>query len=53
MYFIYLNENRTMKPVEIILSREWEGMSENDGGGKPTKEYCVYGNVTMNPTLYN
>jgi hypothetical protein len=28
MYFIYLYENRTMKPVEIILSRREEDEGE-------------------------
>jgi hypothetical protein len=31
MYFIYLHENRTMKPVEILLRREWGGVKENHG----------------------
>jgi hypothetical protein len=31
MFFIYLYENRTMKLVEIILSR---GVRENDGGNE-------------------
>jgi hypothetical protein len=37
-FFIYLNENRTMKPVEIILKRG-EGR-ENDGRENPTKAHC-------------
>jgi hypothetical protein len=32
MYFLYIYENRTMKPVEIVL-RMGGGISENDGGG--------------------
>jgi hypothetical protein len=32
MYFIYLYENRTMKLVEIILTRRTKrGVRENDG----------------------
>jgi hypothetical protein len=31
MYFIYLHENRTRKPAEIVFSRGRE-MRENDGG---------------------
>jgi hypothetical protein len=33
MYFVFIKENRRMKPVEIVLKRR-EGKSENDGGGK-------------------
>jgi hypothetical protein len=25
MYFVFLHENRTMKPVEIVLRRGWGG----------------------------
>jgi hypothetical protein len=32
MYFIYLHENRTMKPVEIGLRRGKEGMRRNEEG---------------------
>jgi hypothetical protein len=32
MYFIYLSENRTMKPVQVVLRRGRRGMRENDGG---------------------
>jgi hypothetical protein len=48
VHFIYLYENRTMKPAEIILIRGNEG---NDGGGEPNQRYIVsiYGNVTMKP----
>jgi hypothetical protein len=35
MYFIYLYENSTMKPVEIILSER--GMMENDSGDEPNQ----------------
>jgi hypothetical protein len=31
MYFIYLYENRTMKPIEIIFSKGRE-IRENDDG---------------------
>jgi hypothetical protein len=31
VYFIYLCENRTVKPVEIVLSRGMR-VRENDGG---------------------
>jgi hypothetical protein len=33
MYFIFMYENRRVKPVEIIL-RGGRGRRENDGGGK-------------------
>jgi hypothetical protein len=36
MYFIYLYENRTMKPSEIILSNG-RGMRENDGKDEPNQ----------------
>jgi hypothetical protein len=32
MYFVFICENRRMKPVEIILSRRRK--RENDGGDK-------------------
>jgi hypothetical protein len=32
--FVFVYENRTMNPVEIILRRVEERMRENDGGGK-------------------
>jgi hypothetical protein len=32
MYIILFYESRTVKPIEIVLSRG-EGMRENDGGG--------------------
>jgi hypothetical protein len=31
MYFAFMYENRTMKPVEIVL-RMGQGRRENDGG---------------------
>jgi hypothetical protein len=34
MWFVFMNENRTMKPVEIVLKMEEEGMRENDGGSE-------------------
>jgi hypothetical protein len=34
MYFVYTYENRTMRPVEIILGRERGEVRENDGGGE-------------------
>jgi hypothetical protein len=33
MYFVFINENRRLKPVEMVLQR-MEEMRENDGGGK-------------------
>jgi hypothetical protein len=33
MYFVSINENRRMKPIEIVRRRR-EGKRENDGGGK-------------------
>jgi hypothetical protein len=37
MHFIYLHENRTMKPVEIVLSRGRREMRENNGGLEPNQ----------------
>jgi hypothetical protein len=37
MYFIYLYKNRTMKAVEIILSRG-EGVMKKDGGDESDKD---------------
>jgi hypothetical protein len=33
MYFVFIYENRTMKPVEIVLGRE-RGGQEQEGGGE-------------------
>jgi hypothetical protein len=33
MYFIVINENRRMKPVEMVL-RRGKGRRENNEGGK-------------------
>jgi hypothetical protein len=32
MYLVFMYENKTMKPVEIVLRRQ-RGVSENNGGG--------------------
>jgi hypothetical protein len=34
MYFIFMNENRRMKPVEVVLRKGEGGMRENNGGGE-------------------
>jgi hypothetical protein len=34
MYFIFMYENRIMKPVEIVLRNRGGRMRENDGGGE-------------------
>jgi hypothetical protein len=34
MHFVFLYENITMKPAEIVLRGRGEGMRENDGEGK-------------------
>jgi hypothetical protein len=39
MYFVYLYENRTMNPVEIILER---GVRDNDGGVNLIKVPCKH-----------
>jgi hypothetical protein len=33
MYFVFIYENRRLKPVEIVIRRE-EGGKENDGESK-------------------
>jgi hypothetical protein len=33
MYFVFIYENRRMKPIEIVL-KGGRGMRENYGGGK-------------------
>jgi hypothetical protein len=35
MYFVYLYENRAVKPVKIVLIRKEKGVKENDGEGEP------------------
>jgi hypothetical protein len=35
MYFLYMCEYGTLKPVEVILRRRGKG--ENNGGGKPNQ----------------
>jgi hypothetical protein len=48
MYFVFIYENRRIKPVEIVL-RKGEQRRENDGGSK-SKMYlssCV--NITVYP----
>jgi hypothetical protein len=34
MYFVFLHESETMKPVEIFLRRKVGRMRENDGGAE-------------------
>jgi hypothetical protein len=34
MYFVYMYEDRTVKPIEIVLRRGWQEMKENDGVGE-------------------
>jgi hypothetical protein len=31
MYFVFIYENKRMKPVEIVLRKERRGKRENDG----------------------
>jgi hypothetical protein len=52
MYFIFTNENRRMKPVEIVLRRE--GKTENNRGGKSKiycKQICKYHNESPCTTI--
>jgi hypothetical protein len=41
MYFVFMYENRRMKPVEIILRRERE-TRENSVGLNLAKRYCKH-----------
>jgi hypothetical protein len=34
MYFVFINENRTMKPVEVVLRRWGERIKEKERGGE-------------------
>jgi hypothetical protein len=33
-YFVFTYENRTIKPIEIVLRRGAERIKEKDGGGE-------------------
>jgi hypothetical protein len=54
MYFVFMYENRTMKPVKIVLRREGRGMRKNHKGVSLIKTYskhiCKCHNVS---SLYN
>jgi hypothetical protein len=41
IYFIHISENRTMKPVEIILSGNGEGWVRDGVGGFTNPRYIV------------
>jgi hypothetical protein len=34
MYFVFVYENRTVKPIEIVLKKGEGEVRENDGGGE-------------------
>jgi hypothetical protein len=36
MYFVFIYENRRMKPIEIVLRKG--GLRENDGGGDSSQD---------------
>jgi hypothetical protein len=40
MYFVYVYENRTMAPADIVLRSE--GRGENDGGVNLIKMHCEH-----------
>jgi hypothetical protein len=52
--FVSIYDNRTIKPVEIVL-RSREEKRENNGGGKSNKIYwkyiCKYHNVSSCTTI--
>jgi hypothetical protein len=41
-YLMYLHENRTMKPVEIVLTSGGRRMRENDGRVTLSKIHCKW-----------
>jgi hypothetical protein len=41
MYFVYLYENRKMKPITTVLRSGRRGMRENDGGDNLIKVHFV------------
>jgi hypothetical protein len=50
MHFVFIHENRIIKPSEIVLRRGGRGKSENDGGGESKiycKHICKYHNVSL------
>jgi hypothetical protein len=47
MYFTYGYDDRTLKPVKIILRKK----RENDGGESTKPAISIYGNVTMKPPV--
>jgi hypothetical protein len=58
MYFVFICENRRMKPVETVLRMgERKGKRENNGGAKTKvyfKQICKYHNVQLlYTTVYN
>jgi hypothetical protein len=46
-YYVLMNENGKMRPVETIQEWGGGGIKENDGGVNSTKIHFV--NVTMSP----
>jgi hypothetical protein len=42
MHFVSINENRRMKPVEIVLRREEVGRGRTMEEVNPTKIYCKH-----------
>jgi hypothetical protein len=50
MYFVFIYENRGMKPVEIVL-RRGRGMKENDRGVKLRYIVSTYVNTTVYPPV--
>jgi hypothetical protein len=55
MYFVFLYENRSMKPVEIVLSSGGGQIRKNDGGVNLIKMHCKhickYHNAPSCPTV--
>jgi hypothetical protein len=52
MFFAYVYEDRTMKSVKILLSKE-EGMRENDDGMNLSRVHCKHAWKCHSETLNN
>jgi hypothetical protein len=55
MNFVFIYENRKMKPAEVALRRGQRGKRESDGGGKSNqgilKHICKHHNVSPCTTI--
>jgi hypothetical protein len=49
VYFVFIYENKRMKPVQSVLRREEEGERENEGGRNLRYIVSTYANISMYP----